>query len=174
MRTDEISDLLGQIPKGTDVTGKLLIDAEPVEVNVNKKRLEKSLNTYRFVLLDMTLDSRVESAVMSACYAELGDTSNEICFTDGNEVYVTFFDSEYPLLEELDVRVAAAIGKAVGFDAEDVLLHVEDGAGVKGHKDTKRGVKGKKLLLNVGEVLRSPHSGKPLGYELEPEFASVA
>lgn len=174
MHADEIAHLSKQVPKEADVNGKLLIDAEPIRISLGKKRSEKSTNTYRFALLDMTLISRVESAVESAIYAALDDTSVEICFSDGNEVYVTFFGSDYPLLEELDVRVAAAIGAGVGFDAEDVLLYIEDGAGVKHHKDAKRGVKGKKSLINVGEVLEGSLTAKPLGEELRFELASVA
>ncbi len=138
MRNKKVQKLLKAVPSAVNHSEQLLIDVTTTLSKVGKKRSSRSVHVYRFVLLGTTVSDELQSELDVAISAQL-QVSHLMEIYDNNEIEVCIVGVDFPDLEELDIRIAAAIGFFLGYAPEDVLLFVDDGAGSK-------------ELLEIGEI----------------------
>ncbi len=143
--------LLEKLSEIANLGDKLVIDITTIYRHVGKKRSEKSIQTFRFTLLNATLSREAQLAIPTAVDAHL--TVKHLTEAHRNDsIDVTIFEVDYPLLDELDVRISAAIGFVLGYSPDDVVIFIEDGAGVENTADEANGVVGTTELLEIGDL----------------------
>lgn len=138
MRKKKVRKLLNAVPSAVNHSEQLLIDVTTTLSKVGKKRSSRSLHVYRFVLLGGTMSKEAQEQIHISINEHLRVT-HLVEVYDNNEIEVCIVGVDFPDLEELDIRVAAAIGFFLGYAPEDVLLFVDDGAGSK-------------ELIEIGEI----------------------
>ncbi len=118
MRNKKVQKLLKAVPSAVNHSEQLLIDVTTTLSKVGKKRSSRSVHVYRFVLLGTTVSDELQSELDVAISAQL-QVSHLMEIYDNNEIEVCIVGVDFPDLEELDIRIAAAIGFFLGYAPED-------------------------------------------------------
>lgn len=153
MRVKKVRRLLDELPGVNNLGDKLIVDVKPLLTKVAKKRTANSRHVYAFTLLNQTFTKEAKAEIITTIAVHLDDKVDHlVVFDDNNEVFVTIFGVDFPTLDEIDIRIGVAIGFALGYCPEDVLLYIDDGAGQNGTTDDKNDVAGAKVLVEAGDI----------------------